>query len=291
MVAAESEVVDAVVEVLHRERPDIAVPPIELIDQGFSSFILRTGSDFIVRAARTPEAAVNHSGEYEVLRAMRPQVSVPIPEPVWRLPAGERSKFGAMAYPRLAGHSLPYDQTPGPALISQLARFLVEVHRSSCPNAGPYRDWQTGTVALVRTSVGHLARELPPEDHTRLQHWSDRFATMMLDRNDGVVVHGDFWHANILTDGISLVGMLDWEGVATADPATDLAPVWDIDPDLGARLLHEYQRRNPDPRLAERVRMFRIARNIGGITWSINNDDPEEYADSLVKVRSVLSLL
>ncbi|HVX47728.1 MAG TPA: aminoglycoside phosphotransferase family protein [Mycobacteriales bacterium] len=291
MVAAESEVVDDALDVLRRERPDIAVPPIELIDYGFSSYILRTGSDFIVRVARTPDAAANHSREYRLLQQIHPQISVGIPDPVWRLPAGERSKFGAMAYSRLAGDPLPRDTTPAPDLISQLSRFLHEVHVSSCPATDPMSAWQRGTVALARTSVEHLARELPPDEHLRLRNWSERFADLVSRRDAGVLVHGDFWHANILTDGNRLTGVLDWESATIADPAADLAPVWDIDPDLGADLLREYQRRDPDPSLDERVRMLRIARNLGGITWSIENNDPEEYADSLGKVRSVLPLV
>jgi aminoglycoside phosphotransferase (APT) family kinase protein len=291
VVATESEVVDDALEALRRERPDIAVPPIELIDSGFSSYILRTGSDFIVRVARTPDAAANHSREYELLRQIRPQISVTVPDPVWRLPAGERSKFGAMAYSRIAGDPLPRDVTPAPELIARLSRFLHEVHASSVPAAEPICAWQRGTIALARTSVEHLARELPAADHRRLRDWSERFADLISRQDAGVVVHGDFWHANILTEANQLAGMLDWESAAIADPAADLAPVWDIDPQLGARLLQDYARSRPDPSLGERVRMLRIARNIGGITWSIDNDDPEEYADSLGKVRSVLPLL
>lgn len=106
-----------------------------------------------------------------------------------------------------------------------------------------------------------------------------------------MVVHGDFWHDNILAAGNNLAGVLDWEASAVADPAVDLAPVWDIDAELGEALSLAYQQRTrEEPSLTGRIRLFRIARSVAGVTWCLDNNDPEEYVDSLAKVRAVLPL-
>lgn len=57
-------------------------------------------------------------------------------------------------------------------------------------------------------------------------------ASPLVDQLPGFLVHGDFWHDNLLVDS-----------------------------------------------------------NLGGIAWSVENNDEEEYADSLIKVHSVLPLI
>lgn len=292
------ELVGAVLGLLQRERPDIAVAPYRLIDVGFSSYVLMTGSAFIVRVARTAEAAANHAREYHLLREIPRLVPVEVPAPVWRMPAGTESRYGAMAYPRIVGVPLAREGPHSDEFVAQLARFLVHLHQvrddALATAVNSLAAWKSTTISVTEAAVRQLAHELAAREHARLRQWCVQFVRAMTGMPDhrSTVVHGDFWHANILTRGGRLTGVLDWEASAIADPAVDLAPVWDIDHDLGAELLRQYQERTPhDPSLPDRVRMFRVARNLGGITWSLNNNDREEYVDSLTKVQSVLPLI
>ncbi|MGH3489775.1 MAG: phosphotransferase [Actinopolymorphaceae bacterium] len=299
--AAEHTAVDALVGpvlgVLVRERPDIAVEPVRLVYTGFSSHVLTTGSGFVVRVTRTAEAADGHRREMVLLPRLAQLLPVAVPSPVWRLEAGRVSRYGAMAYDRIDGSPLAWD-TPCPeGFVDRLADFLARVHRIDVPSVAtgvvPLEGWKQAVIMTTCTAVDHLEGAVSAVEHGRLRRWCDEFVGHVdaLPPRDAVMVHGDFWHDNILTRGNELAGVLDWEAAAVADPAVDLAPVWDIDPNLGAALLGSYRRRTRlDPSLADRIRLFRIARNVGGITWSLNNNDPEEYTDSLGKVRDVLPL-
>jgi aminoglycoside phosphotransferase (APT) family kinase protein len=296
---AQHELIEPVLDVLARERPDIVEPPIELIDMGFSSFVLSTGSGYVIRVARTGEAADGHAREYELLPRLAPELSVAVPAPRWRLEAGPVARFGAMAYPRIDGSPLPRDVACPKEVVDQLADFLVQVHGIGDPAVRsavvPLDRWTTRAVATVSMAVNLLSRDLSAAEHRRMVRWRDEFTRHVggLTYADTVVVHGDFWHDNVLVDAERLVvGVVDWEAASIADPAVDLAPAWDIDPQLGAELMAAYQdRTSNDPSLPERVRLLRVARNVGGISWSVANDDAEEYADSLTKVRDVLSLV
>jgi aminoglycoside phosphotransferase (APT) family kinase protein len=294
----ERALLDGVLDVLGRERPGIAVAPYRLIDMGFSSYVLLTGAGFIVRVARTAEAGASHSRECQLLPEISRLVQVAVPAPVWRLPAGPESRYGAMAYPQIIGDPLAREGRRSPHLVAQLATFLAQLHQARDDTVAavinPLAAWKGATISVTEVAVHQLADELAAREHARLREWCGRFVAMVSGIADDrqTVVHGDFWHANILIRGGRLAGVLDWESAALADPAVDLAPVWDISVDLGAELLRQYQARTPpDPSLPERIRMFRIARNLGGITWSINNNDSEEYADSLRKVEAVLLLI
>lgn len=291
--------VDNAIRILERDRPDIAVEPIRLIDMGFSSYVLETGSGFIVRIARTADAAAGHAREYVLLRELSGHVAVEVPAPVWRVPAGPESRYGAMAYKRIAGASLARDRHHGIDLVEELTHFLTQLHRTREPGllatATPFEVWRDGTISVTEAAVKQLAHDLSEADHKRLRHWFSDFSHSVREirGEQATLVHGDFWHANILTSDERLSGVLDWESASVADPAVDLAPIWDIDQDLGADLLRRYQAEQPtpDPTLDDRIRLLRIARNLGGVIWSVNNNDPAEYADSLIKVQSVLPLI
>ncbi|HZC25921.1 MAG TPA: aminoglycoside phosphotransferase family protein, partial [Actinopolymorphaceae bacterium] len=191
----------------------------------------------------------------------------------------------------------PRDADHAAGLVDKLSAFLVRLHQTReedlTSTVVPLTKWKRGAIGTVSRAVDHLAAELPAGVHRRLAAWREEFAGHVdgLATEEAVVVHGDFWHDNILTCDGEVTGVVDWEAAAVADPAVDLAPVWDIDENLGARLLDGYQQRaGPDASLHDRIRLFRIARNVGGITWSLDNDDPGEYADSLTKVDDVLHL-
>lgn len=294
---AVNDLVDAALRVVAVERPDILVAPIRLIYTGFSSHVVTTGSGFVVRVARTPVASVGHCREVGLLPVVARVLPVSVPEPVWRLEPDGRSRFGAMAYRRIGGTALPRDRDHADALVGELSDLLVRLHQTReeqlAATVVPLTDWKRGTIATVSRGVDHLAHELPPTVHAWLVAWREEFVRHVegIRAAEAVVVHGDFWHDNILVRQDRLAGVLDWEAAALADPAVDIAPVWDIDEDLGARLLDGYQQRaGLDVALPNRIRLFRIARNVGGITWSLDNDDAGEYADSLSKVHDVLHL-
>jgi aminoglycoside phosphotransferase (APT) family kinase protein len=290
--------VDLALDALRRDRPEIAQPPIRMIYTGFSSIVVGTGSGYIVRVGRNAQAAESHEREWRLLPLLGELPSV-VPAPVWHLPPGPESPYGAVAYPLIEGTSLPSDRPCPEHLIDQLAQFLARLHAITDPAVRAAVDslntWRTGRLTAAEAAIGHLARDLPAVDHARLARWfDDEYQPWMegIGEDAAVVVHGDFWHDNLLTGPAGLTGVIDWEAAELADPAVDLAPVWDIDPALGAALLRRYQdHTGDDDTLAGRVRRARVARNLGDISWSVDNDDADEYAGSLIKVRSVLSLI
>ena len=50
----------------------------------------------------------------------------------------------------------------------------------------------------------------------------------LLEQSPLCLVHGDWRITNVLTDGTSITGVVDWEGARGGDPAFDLAGSWDV---------------------------------------------------------------
>jgi hypothetical protein len=79
-----------------------------------------------------------------------------------------------------------------------------------------------------------LAARLAPELRRRFGHDAELPAALavlatvherLADRSSpSTVVHGDFWHGNVLTDRGAVVGVIDWEaGTLRGDPVRDVA--------------------------------------------------------------------
>lgn len=292
-----TELIAPALAAVEQERPGIATPPIRLVDMGFSSYVFATGSGYIVRVARTPQAASGQRRECELLPRLAGLLPVAVPVPEWRLEPGTTSRFGAMAYARIDGRMLPRDARCLARLVTQLASVLVRVHgidrEAVAAGVTSLDEWKQATISWVTRAVDHLTGEVSAAEHARLVRWRERFVAHVerLSDDTAVVIHGDLWHDNILIRDDEIVGVLDWESAAITDPAADLAPVWDIDDEMGKALVRTYQHMtSPDPSLADRVRLFRVARSVSGITWCLENNDLEEYRESLAKVRRVLPL-
>jgi aminoglycoside phosphotransferase (APT) family kinase protein len=294
--AGSQQIVAATLARLSRERPDFVADPISTVDSGFSSFVLRTAAGYVVRIARTPEAGARHQREYELLQTMSGQLNLAVPKPQWRAEPTADIPYGATVYPWIEGAPLDR-QIDDPAIAAQLATCLAQIHRLPFPrsrNVMPLAEWRANTLRMIEDSVAYLRADLVRTEFDTLRRWQPRIMAHVRDIEPALctVVHGDFWHDNLLVRAGRLVGVVDWEGCAVADPAVDLAGPWYVNPRLAANMLRSYREQRPgDASIETRTRWFRVVREFNGLTWSVRNEDPDEYADSLLKVRRVLPLI
>lgn len=71
-----------------------------------------------------------------------------------------------------------------------------------------------------------LWERLPSAAMHRLEHWWNAHRPARTRAwYEPRLIHGDFWHGNLLVDatGERLAGVIDWEYIALDDPAQDLA--------------------------------------------------------------------
>jgi aminoglycoside phosphotransferase (APT) family kinase protein len=263
-----------------------------VVDVGFGSTVVESESGFIVRVARTAAAARGHAVEAAVLPALAPKLPMPIPVPVLRWPPGPHLSFGAIGYRRLPGEPCRPEDATG-VTARELGAFLAALHRvdphclPSLPGADDvWRRWHR-----LRQDTDALLRDrLTAAEHRRLAQWWDQsLAEPDLRHYQPAVRHGDLWYGNLLVQpGGRLSAVLDWEAVALADPAQDLALARHLGQAFTGIMVEAYARANGP--YNEKSGTGRIGtgelRELTGLPLAAAAGDDEELAECVAKLKA-----
>jgi aminoglycoside phosphotransferase (APT) family kinase protein len=260
------------------------------IGDGFNSLVVRADDGRIIRVARTATAARVHRLLGEVLPALAPRLPVAIPVPTAIIPPSAALPYGALVYPALPG-TVAEAIRLSPAIARRLALFLVALHGID-PGAFPAvprpddAAWHELRAVVARACAAAFTRE----ERRALDAWWERFlAAPERQAFAPALCHGDLWHENLLLDdaGQRITGVLDWETLTVGDPAQDLAPLRHAGDAFARATLEHYVALSPrrDLLLARRVQWFWEAREFSGLRWAIEQDDAEELADAVAKIR------
>jgi aminoglycoside phosphotransferase (APT) family kinase protein len=209
--------------------PELDLSALRIVDVGFGSTVVETGQGIIVRVGRTRAAARGHEVEARCLPILAPTLPAPVPVPHYFCPPGPTLPFGAIAYRKLPGHPCRPD-TATSTTARDLGAFLATLHRTDSrafpAMPGPDDVWG-GWLKLRHEAQPVLQHRLTHDERARLSRWWERFlADRRMRQYEPAVRHGDMWYGNALirSDG-SVTAVLDWEAVAIADPAEDLAMI------------------------------------------------------------------
>ena len=272
-------------EALARRFHELEIRPAQLVDVGFGSLVLETSGGAVFRVARDDETSAGHELELRLLPAFDGRLPVRVPQPRWRVPPGEDLPHGAIGYAKLPGRRLSKDDD----VAAELAAFLHALHevpvreaeRLGVPRAPSWPERMRAATDVLPL----VADQLRADEGRTLGRWAVRVATdPAMIAYEPVFVHGDAWYGNVLVDGDPprLVAVVDWEGARIGDPADDLAPQFYLGDGFAGSVLAAY---GADEQLLHRVRCLRELREFTGLAWAVRNDDAEELAESLAKLR------
>jgi aminoglycoside phosphotransferase (APT) family kinase protein len=279
---------------LEREAQFMApVGEVRLLDYGFYSRVLETDGGWIVRVARTADAAERHERECRVLPALARNLPLAIPEPVSALRAGDAAPYGATAYRRLSGRAMTQAEAvegEWRKLARQLGRELARLHdvKLAPDVASEVPRFHMEDFAKLREVVSPGLRErLAFGEWAKVDAWWEQF---MADRSlrewEPVLAHGDVWWGNLLVDDERISGMVDWEFLSHCDPAWELGTTQQFGdafyPEVVAEYLH---RRELDANWAHRADQWWALRTFFGVQFAIDREDEGEWVDSLRKLR------
>jgi aminoglycoside phosphotransferase (APT) family kinase protein len=224
-----------VTRLLADQHPDLAHLPVREVEAGWDNALFRLGDRLAVRLPRRAVAAPLILHEQRWLPHLAGRLTLPIPAPC-------RIGTPALGYPWhwsvapwLEG--LPADQHgPQPAQARLFASFLRSLHgpapadapanpvrgvplhqRASAVEARMQR--LAGATSLITPQIRqiwqaalHAPLDLPPT-------W----------------LHGDLHPRNVLVESGAIAGVIDWGDITAGDAATDLASIWMLFADPGAR--------------------------------------------------------
>ena len=155
-----------------------------------------------------------------------------------------------------------------PAMARAMGELLARFRR--LPTGGLELDDRWADPGRLAAHADRWVRQLPEltaAERTALADLLDRVPPLFADR-PVVLAHGDFAPVNVLTDGRSLTGLVDFESVRLADPLFDVAWwAWAVSfapptvlESAWPPFLHGAGIDATDPRLPVRVRALQLLR-------------------------------
>lgn len=234
--AAERSIDETLVRQLLRDQhPDLADAALRPIDSGWDNAMFRLGEEYAVRLPRRELAVAFLRHEQEWLPGLAQVLPVPVPTPLRTGRPSERFPWPWSIVPWLPGQTADV-APPASQQARPLADFLRALHRPAPANAPanglrgvPLRKRAADLEARL-DRLGRSTDRITPEIE---RVWQRALSAPETTRSDWL--HGDLHPRNVLVQEGAITGIVDWGDVTAGDVATDLASVWMLLGDAGAR--------------------------------------------------------
>ena len=280
--AAEINITEPLVRrLLHSQCQQYAELAISELDVGWDNVMLRLGETMTIRLPRRKEAAPLVLSEQKWLpmfaeRLAAEQSVIQIPAPFFcGRPEGEYPWHWSIL-PYLEGETADLSW-PAANQGAPLAEFLLAVHGPADEDApnNPYR----GLPLQDRKDMIE-ARLTPLYDAGHIEKrpietiWQRALAAPKYRKK--CWLHGDLHARNVLVNDGAISAAIDWGDMTSGDVATDLAAIWYLLPNQGARLeaLSAYGASD-----AQRIRAAGWAVNIGAVLLESGLVDHARHAE------------
>jgi aminoglycoside phosphotransferase (APT) family kinase protein len=205
-----------------------SLPIRRLTTHGTDNAMYRLGGDMVVRMPKVDWAVDGIDKEQHWLPRLKPYLPVAIPEVLahgeptdeypyrWSITTwvlGRNPVVGAIADPH--------------ALARGIAAFVRAMQAVDLPDGPPTGKTLRERDAQVRSDIEALRDEIDAGAVTAI--WEEALA---LPEHDGAPlwVHADVAPGNLIVDGDSLVGAIDFTGVGVGDPSIDMQVAWNLLP-------------------------------------------------------------
>ena len=274
--------------------PELAIERLRRDDSGQYNVVLIADEAIVFRFPRFAGGVARLRAETELLRSLRPHLSLPIPEPRYASFDPPESGRAFAGYPLLPGEPLWHervaaigDRAVRNRLAAQLAGFLRELHAipvGALP-AAPPPAWGFATTdwrAECRYLYGRIETLVLPRLAAAIrERLAAHFAAFL---NDGAnfaspptLIHGDFGTGNILFDPAlgAVTAILDFGFAGLGDPACDLAALLTYGEDFARAGFAAY----PDlATLLPRARFYRSTFAIQEALYGVEHGDEDAFA-------------
>jgi aminoglycoside phosphotransferase (APT) family kinase protein len=207
-----------------------------VVSSGSDNAIYRLGDDMAVRLPRRVGRTVDSlAKEFEWLPRLAPHLPLAVPLPLALGAPGEGYPCRWAVYSWLEGEAATIDSLDDPQVAAEdLARFLAALQRldtAGAPSVGEHNFFRGVPLAerdaTTRRAIAALDGKIDGGAVTAA--WE---AALRAPDWDGppVWIHGDFSDGNLLTARGRFNGVIDFGGIAAADPACDLMVAWSFLP-------------------------------------------------------------
>ncbi|MGE0623239.1 MAG: phosphotransferase [Pseudomonadales bacterium] len=248
------------------------------IGDGFDTRVYVSSDGWVLKVAKYSDVLPRLVRERDVLRYL-PKISVETPGGYEIIDRSSVLPFGGSYYRQIEGRpctTLTEDQQ------RQLGQLMVEIHELV-----PHRSFPAKPVHHLYWSG--FAPYLSEAERQTLRRLFDRYPSKY-----AVVrwVHGDIWPENLIERDGRLVGLLDWAQCGVGDVADDFAGLAYLPDSVLDGVLRAYLDAGGTvgSEFRQRLLLARLRRELSGLRHAILHPQLGELAESLAKVRGVLSV-
>lgn len=266
---------DVVRRLIDSQFPQWAALPLRRVaEEGWDNRTFHLGDDLSVRLPSAEPYALAVVKEHHWLPILRPQLPLPIPEPVGLGEPGAGYPHPWSVYRWLPGTPAERDQiTDLTAFASDLAGFLAAlqaVDPADGPGPGLHNWFRGGPLTTFSSMVEGDLPVLPGELAEPVRAiWRSALGAGW-DRRP-VWFHGDIAAGNLLLRDGALGAVIDFGTCGVGDPACDLAVAWTL-LDRPSRAVFR-NRLGVDDATWERGRGWALWKALSGVAWAIRDGD------------------
>jgi len=222
-------------QLLSAQHPDLADLPIRIVGSGWDNAMFRLGEDLALRLPRRASAAQLLVNEQTWLPRLKDQLPLPIPAPIRTGLPSDQFPWPWSITPWMVGETADLS-LPNADQGECLAGFFRALHRPAPAEAprNPVRGVPlTSRIEAFQSRLPGLGAATSWLDGPIMAIWEQALAAP--DDAEPTWIHGDLHPRNVLVDQGRLSAIIDWGDMAQGDRASDLAAVWMLLPDFGAR--------------------------------------------------------
>ena len=220
---------------LVEQQPDLAHLPLQEVEVGWDNALFRLGDHLAVRLPRRAVAAPLILHEQRWLPHLAEQLTLPIPAPSRVGTPARGYPWHWSVVPWLPGMAADQHE-PDAAQARPFAAFLSSLHVPAPADApaNPVRgvplQQRTEAVEARMQRLASTTSLITPQIR---QIWQVALQAP-LDLSP-TWLHGDLHPRNVLVEHGVITGIIDWGDITSGDPATDLAAIWMLFAEPGAR--------------------------------------------------------
>ena len=232
---------ELVLELLRRQRPDLAGLELRYVGRGWANEMWRLGDALAVRVPRTEDAPESLRREHRRLTPIAPLLPLPVPTPVF---LGEPSDLFPQPWAIVnwvSGAPADREEITEESSAETLASFLRALHGMAVPGllheANACRLPRNAGVDFGDDMIENIGK-----DRVRAleEIWQDARRAPEWD-GPPVCAHNDLHPANVVVKDGELSGVIDFGEFGPGDPAVDLSAAWTLLPSGSApRFLQLY---------------------------------------------------
>jgi len=216
--------------------PELSADGVRPLAYGWDYTIWVVEERYAFRFPRRKVVLPGLERELTVLPKLAPLLPVPVPVPLFVGRPGEDFPWSFFGSELLPGRELAeagLDEEGRLEVALELAAFLRTLHDIELDEPLPLdvnrRADMPHRVQLVRKQLDELGETSPAAERVLAE------AERLPPSERAVLVHGDLHMRQVLTEGKSLTGVIDWVDVCRSDPAIDLSLLWSFVPPEGRR--------------------------------------------------------